>query len=627
MAEVLGPDLGRVATIGGLEGHEAGGAPPQRVLALLLHRPLLGVHLGVQAHGPQGGRQPHGGVQLGVAAVPHHHQGPVGGQRAALLLQHGRHQAVDADAPAHAGEPLLGVHEGEVVVAPPRAHRAHAGGRQVRRLEHGAGVVVEAPGDGRIHGHGVVGDPGVGQQLPHRAQGGQPGRPHLAVAHQLGQRRQGGGVVLGPGGGQGQDPLGGVAGDVGLGQLGPHAVGPDLVDLVQGPQGGHRPVGQPQGVEQAVQHPTVVDAQLDVADLQRRQGGVEHGQDLGVGRRVLGADQIGIALHELPVPAPLGTLAPPDRTDLVAAERELQLAVVLGHEPGQRHGEVEAHAHVPAALVGEREHLAVLLLAPLAGQHLQVLEGRGGDGPEAERREGGPDAGQQGLPLLGHLGEQVPEPSQRAGLDDGAGGGGVGLGHGGPPDGWCRRRRAHDGRQTGGEATGTGARRRTAAGRTLAPMSAPTATTPAATPGRRLLGGRLVVEPEATDRWRWLGWAAGLGVVVAAVYAVVGIPGVGVPEPQHQLGWVTPTCGLTRGVTSIARGDLAGAWGWNPAAFLVVAVWAAALARAAVGWRTGRWWTPSVRLGRVGWVVALTAVALLWANQQSHAEHIIHGHL
>lgn len=157
-----------------------------------------------------------------------------------------------------------------------------------------------------------------------------------------------------------------------------------------------------------------------------------------------------------------------------------------------------------------------------------------------------------------------------------------------------------------------------------------TATDPATSPPRRGWHGaaaRLAVEAEPADRWRWLTWASAIGFVVAAAYATFGMPAISVPEPQHQLGWVSPTCGLTRGVTSIAGGDLAGAWGWNPASFLVVALWAAALGRAVVGWRTGRWWTPSVRLGPVGWVVALGAIAALWANQQAHAEHIIHGTL
>ena len=154
------------------------------------------------------------------------------------------------------------------------------------------------------------------------------------------------------------------------------------------------------------------------------------------------------------------------------------------------------------------------------------------------------------------------------------------------------------------------------------------ATTPGAPPsGWRTAGGRVAVEAEPADRWRWLTWASALGVVVAAAYATFGMPGVAIPEPQHQLGLVSPTCGLTRGVTAIAGGDPAAAWGWNPASFVVVTLWAGALVRAAVGWRTGRWWTPSVRLGAVGWVAALSVVALLWANQQAHADHIIHGTL
>ena len=56
---------------------------------------------------------------------------------------------------------------------------------------------------------------------------------------------------------------------------------------------------------------------------------------------------------------------------------------VLGGEPREGHGEIEPHAHLPAAMVGEAVHLLVGLLASLAGEDLEVLERRRVDRGEA----------------------------------------------------------------------------------------------------------------------------------------------------------------------------------------------------------------------------------------------------
>ena len=122
-------------------------------------------------------------------------------------------------------------------------------------------------------------------------------------------------------------------------------------------------------------------------------------------------------------------------------------------------------------------------------------------------------------------------------------------------------------------------------------------------------------------------WTFGsLVVALAAVaFAVVSIPPVPLMWPLYRLGVVLPGCGLTRGVVAVVRGDLAGAWGWNPASPLVVLAVAAGIARAAVGTATGRWLT--VRIAPRPWLlgVAGAAVVLLWINQWAHADRLMAG--
>lgn len=84
--------------------------------------------------------------------------------------------------------------------------------------------------------------------------------------------------------------------------------------------------------------------------------------------------------------------------------------------------------------------------------------------------------------------------------------------------------------------------------------------------------------------------------------------------PLYRLGIVLPGCGLTRGVVAAARGDLAGAWRWNPASLLVVLGGRRRVARAGVGRTTG-WWL-SVRVAPCAWLVGLglAALVLLWVT-------------
>jgi Protein of unknown function (DUF2752) len=118
-------------------------------------------------------------------------------------------------------------------------------------------------------------------------------------------------------------------------------------------------------------------------------------------------------------------------------------------------------------------------------------------------------------------------------------------------------------------------------------------------------------------------WLAAGGLLVGAVLAVTGPIPIGLHGPLHYLGIMDPVCGMTRGVVWTLRGHLGRAWTYNPASPLLVVGAVAVLVRAAIGWRTGRWLTVTVRDGWLLRVVAVVAVLALWANQQHHAALLV----
>lgn len=83
-----------------------------------------------------------------------------------------------------------------------------------------------------------------------------------------------------------------------------------------------------------------------------------------------------------------------------------------------------------------------------------------------------------------------------------------------------------------------------------------------------------------------------------------------------------PLCGMTRAVRAAARGDVRGAYGYNPGVFVLAAFASVALVRLLVGKTTSRWL--EIRIVRPRFLRAVTAVAVmaLWVNQQLHASHL-----
>ena len=123
-----------------------------------------------------------------------------------------------------------------------------------------------------------------------------------------------------------------------------------------------------------------------------------------------------------------------------------------------------------------------------------------------------------------------------------------------------------------------------------------------------------------------------IGVVTAAVLAVIGGFPIDMPMPTHAWGWVEPTCGLTRGSTAIVRGDWALAWRYNPGSFVVMALGTTAFVRGLVGLVWRRWanlhrnFAPLTRSDRWAVTAAVVAVVVGWAlHQQTNAEFIINS--
>ncbi len=130
---------------------------------------------------------------------------------------------------------------------------------------------------------------------------------------------------------------------------------------------------------------------------------------------------------------------------------------------------------------------------------------------------------------------------------------------------------------------------------------------------------------EDRDEMRWVTVVSVGGLVAAGVLAVVGGLPFDLPMPTHAFGWVTPTCGLTRGSTALVRRDPALAWQYNPASFAVVLFGLFGVVRWSVGWLGGRWLTVKVRRNKAWWVAAALSIGLLWAQQMTNAQFIIHA--
>lgn len=126
----------------------------------------------------------------------------------------------------------------------------------------------------------------------------------------------------------------------------------------------------------------------------------------------------------------------------------------------------------------------------------------------------------------------------------------------------------------------------------------------------------------AVDRCPHLLRIALVGGLGAAALALFGLPPVDLHTPLHHLGVMDPLCGMTRAVRFLARGDFRNAWRFNPGVFALALATAFVIARAAIGWRRGRWFEISTGRPRAAITIAVVAVAALELHQQLNASRL-----
>jgi len=111
-----------------------------------------------------------------------------------------------------------------------------------------------------------------------------------------------------------------------------------------------------------------------------------------------------------------------------------------------------------------------------------------------------------------------------------------------------------------------------------------------------------------------------VGVAVAVLMAVFGLPPVNLHGLLHYLGIMDPLCGGTRAARYTMIGEWRQAWRYNPLGIVAVVGSAALVGRGLIGTITGRWlsatvvWTP--RRVRPVVAVVLVLLALLEVRQQ-----------
>jgi hypothetical protein len=128
---------------------------------------------------------------------------------------------------------------------------------------------------------------------------------------------------------------------------------------------------------------------------------------------------------------------------------------------------------------------------------------------------------------------------------------------------------------------------------------------------------------ESEDRMAWL-TIVGLAFVIGAIaLRVLGLPSVDLHGPLHRLGVMDPLCGGTRATYVLARGDIAGAWSWNPLVVLLAALLVIVVGRALIGAFTQRWLNYRGSR-RTALVVVAMVLLVIEVNQQLQADRLIH---
>ncbi|MGH8916318.1 MAG: DUF2752 domain-containing protein [Acidimicrobiia bacterium] len=138
------------------------------------------------------------------------------------------------------------------------------------------------------------------------------------------------------------------------------------------------------------------------------------------------------------------------------------------------------------------------------------------------------------------------------------------------------------------------------------------------------LSTRLIsVRWEAHDRHPTTTRLALIGIPIATLLAVAGLPPLDVHGPLHYLGIMGPTCGMTRGVMWTARGDLLRAWQFNPASLLVIPTMIGLTGRAVYGRLTGRWHNLHIRWRPWLWPIPAAVLVALTVRQQLNIDFLL----
>ncbi len=130
-----------------------------------------------------------------------------------------------------------------------------------------------------------------------------------------------------------------------------------------------------------------------------------------------------------------------------------------------------------------------------------------------------------------------------------------------------------------------------------------------------------------TDRLNWVTIVGVVGLALAALMAVFGLPPVDLHGPVHRMGIMDPFCGGTRAARLTAQGHLAAAWRYNPLGIVATVAALLAALRLGIGFTTKRWldvvivWTPRLRAVAIGITVAL--LVLLEIRQQGRSDLLL----
>ena len=190
------------------------------------------------------------------------------------------------------------------------------------------------------------------------------------VEHRLAERRVGRANAR-----EVQDRVGGRLRHSLSGEFLRHAVVPDLAELVDRPQR-PRDIGDAHSAVEALDEPPVVHPHARGRQVEALEGPRHHDGDLGLevrGQRLAG-DDVDVGLVELPEAALLRALPSPHLLDLVAPEREREVALTLLDVAREGHGQVEVKAELGRLSPAPREDVDLLGGLRLAAQALERLD-------------------------------------------------------------------------------------------------------------------------------------------------------------------------------------------------------------------------------------------------------------